>query len=216
MIDYKKFKIAFVAIVFGIGMFSQAAFSQEGKNGFLEKPKFYLGGGGGLSTLDTGVSSLTGTAKLDEDDIGYKGLIGVQFHKYFAAEGFYADFGKAELTGNNGDTFAFRGTTYQFTANNVTISLAGKSFGFAGVGILPVHEMVAPFVKVGVHFWDAEGSVASSAGNASLTDDGTDIYFGGGVQFNIHENVAFRAEYERFKFDDEDVDYISGSLIFKF
>ena len=40
-----------------------------------------------------------------------------------------------------------------------------------------------------------------------FSNDGKDIFWGGGVEFDLDKNIAWRAGYERFKFDgDDDVD----------
>jgi len=179
-------------------------------------PKIYVGVGAGLASVDTGVTAVTGTATLDESDVGLKGLIGANVNEWFAVEGFYANFGTASLTGNNGDTFVADGTTFTFTANNVTLDLEGSTFGFGGVVMLPIHETIVPFGRIGMHYWDMSATITSSAGNASLTDDGLDPFLGGGIQLNISENIALRAEYELFKFDDENVELVTGGLIFRF
>ena len=58
---------------------------------------------------------------------------------------------------------------------------------------------------------------ATGLGTCLVTDDGKNIFWGGGVEFDLDKNIAWRAGYEHFKFDgDVDVDFISGSLIYKF
>ena len=181
-----------------------------------ETHKFYLGGGIGLTSMDTGVSGTTGTAVLDEDDTGFKALLGYQLHKNLAIEGFYANLGEASLTGNNGDTFVLGGTTYQFNANG-SFTIEGSTMGAGVVGIVPVNEMLSPIVKFGLHSWEADATVVSSTlGTATASDSGTDLFYGIGAQFNINEKIASRAVFERFKFDDVNVDLISVSLIFMF
>ena len=196
--------------------FSTNSFAQEDKNGFLDKPKVYLGAGVGSAAIDTGVTATTGTARLDENSVAFKGLLGIQLHKHIAIEGFYANFGKASLTGNNGDTFVLDGTTYTFTANSVEVTAKATTIGLGLVGIIPVNDTVAPIIKLGFHSWETDYSVTSSAGNGALSDSGTDLFFGLGAQFNLNEKIAMRAMFERFNFDDEDVDFISAGLILTF
>ena len=176
----------------------------------------YVGGGAGLSKIDTGVSATTGTASLDEEDIGYKGIVGYKFIKYLALEAQYVDFGEASLTGNNGDTFQLDGSVFQFTANNVNLKLSGKSIGASIVGIIPINETFAVFGKLGFHRWDVDASATSDAGNASISADGTDPTVGLGISVNFNDTIGIRGELERFRMDDEDVDLLSASLIFSF
>jgi|GEM_PF-1327738 OOP family OmpA-OmpF porin len=215
-ITSKFFKHGYV--VFVICVFSLLPFkvNSADHDNFKINPKVYVGVSAGLASMDTGVDAVTGTATLDESDLGLKGLIGANVNEWFAVEGFYANFGTASLTGNNGDTFIANGTTFTFSANNVNIELEGSTFGFGGVVMLPIHETIVPFGRIGMHYWDMSVTATSSAGNATLTDDGFDPFLGGGIQFNITENIALRAEYELFKFDDENVELVTGGLIFRF
>jgi OOP family OmpA-OmpF porin len=190
--------------------------AQENKDGLQETHKFYLGGGIGYSSIDTGVSGTTGTAVLDEDDTGFKALLGYQLHENLAVEGFYANLGEASLTGNNGDNFVFGGTAYQFTASG-SLTIKASTIGVGVVGMVPVNEMLSPIVKLGLHSWEADATVVSSTvGSATASDSGTDLFYGIGAQFNFNEKIASRAMFERFNLDDVSVDLFSVSLIFKF
>ena len=184
----KFFKHGYV--VFVICVFSFLPFKvNSADHDYKFNPKVYVGLGAGLASMDTGIDSVTGTATLDESDVGYKGLIGANLNEWFAVEGFYANFGTASLTGNNGDTFLSEGRLFTFTANNVNIELEGSTFGFGGVVMLPIHETIVPFGRIGMHYWDMSVTATSSAGNASLTDDGVDPFLGSGIQFNITKNI---------------------------
>jgi len=177
---------------------------------------FYMGLGFTKTEIDTGVSALTGTASLDEDDTGYKLFAGTNIDKNIFVEAHYADLGKATLKGNNGDRFNFEGSTYQFTANNVSISAEGETYGLAFGYKFLVSEELVPYVKLGVHNWEMNSSITSSAGSVSLNEDGTDEFYGFGAEYKLSDQVSIRGEFERFKFDSEDVDSMNLSVISKF
>ena len=188
---------------------------QSPQSEWLIKPKYYIGAGGGTSVADTGVYSLTGTASLSEQDIGLKGFIGVQLNKYFAVEGFYSDLGYAKLKGSNGDQFAFNGRTGTFTESD-TIKIEGKTAGLGGVGILPIHKLFSAFVKFGVHWWDVKADLKSVTGNVSITDEDWNVFYGAGIDFNVHKNFAIRTEFECLEFADQLVYFTSSNLVIKF
>ena len=176
----------------------------------------YVGFGVGQADIDTGVSGLTGTAALDEEDTSLKVFVGADIDDNFFIEGHYAELGEASLSGNNGDRFVYEGTTYQFTANNVKVTLEGESIGLAVGYKFKMGKDVDAFAKLGMHNWDATSNISTSAGSVSLSDDGTDKFFGFGVNYSITETMSLRAEYESFEFDSEDVDNMSLSLITRF
>jgi len=167
---------------------------------------------------------ITGTASLDEDDGGFKIFGGVKFNKFFGIEAGYANLGTAELTGNNGDTFILEGTTFTFLANSAKIEAEADTLMIEAVVFLPLDELTGneslkyfePFIKLGVHFWDVEYTfAAASVSSSTADDDGTDVVYGAGINFNIIEHLTIRAEWQRFV-TDEDIDYLSASVIFNF
>lgn len=178
--------------------------------------KFYIGAGFGQSNYDTGVSGLTGTASHDKKDNGYKLFAGYNFNKFVAVEGHYADFGKTSLSGNTGDTFVHDGTTYSFLANNVTLTSNASSLGLAGVFSYPVTNAITPFAKLGLHYWEDDGKASSSVANYNDGDDGTDLFFGIGMNIAINESLSARVEAERYRFDDDELDYFSIGLQYNF
>lgn len=179
-------------------------------NTFAEGEGSYLGLSVGQSTTDTGITNTTGTASVDDEDTGYKIFLGININQYIAVEGFYVNFGEATLKGNTGDTFQFAGNTGQFTQNNVQDKIEGKSFGVASLFGYPVHQFFNPYVKLGFHFWETEAS--SNVSNVSLGDDGIDYLYGGGFNTVITKHFGFRAEFERYNCDDEEVDMYSAGL----
>ena len=65
------------------------------------------------------------------------------------------------LSGNNGDTFVFEGTTFQFTAT-ADITIEAESYGWGAVVFVPTGIQFSPFFKVGVQRWEAEATATSS------------------------------------------------------
>ncbi|MGD2119250.1 MAG: outer membrane beta-barrel protein [Chromatiales bacterium] len=203
MFSKKVFASSIAATLLAVSATSQAADNQ-----------WYVGIGGGWTDTDTGISSLTGTASLDEEDTGYKIFAGYNFNENIALEGFYVDLGEATLTGNNGDTFVLGGTTYAFTVNNARVSSEGTAFGVGGKFTYPFNETFNVFGKLGLAFWDIDGTVSGSGlATSSVDDDGTDAYFGVGAGLKFADSWEVRAEAERYDFGGDDVDFVSLSIV---
>jgi hypothetical protein len=186
---------------------------------------FYVGGGGGKTTIDTGVT--TGTASLDEDDAGFKFFGGVVLSQFFSVEYFYNYYGEATLSGNNGQTFTIDGTQYQFSVDNAEIKGESWATGFTPIISYPIPinnggsiESISPFAKFGIHYWEVDYTIsAGSATYAAATYDGWDYLWGLGAQINFNFNglkLGFRGEYESTQVDDGDLDIISGSMLVRF
>jgi OOP family OmpA-OmpF porin len=200
-----------LAVAIGFMTLSASAFAQGTAPG-----NFYMGLSAGQTNVDTGIGGTTGTASLDETDTGFKIFAGVKIDNIWSAELQYADFGKISLKGNSGDTFTYQGEQYQFTANNAELSLKATSFGGAIVAGYDVSKVVRPFAKIGLHRWDSEASESSTAGSGSLSDSGTDIFYGVGVQFSLTNQISVRLEAEEYKFDDEKARLVSIGFAYQF
>ena len=176
----------------------------------------YVGIAGGKLNAESSVTGLTGTASLneDEDDTGYKLFAGYRASNNFGVELHYADLGEASLSGNNGDTFISAGDTYTFTVDGAKIVQETKSYGVAATYALPLNDSFSLLGKIGFHRWDIENSEGSS-----FDEDGTEPFYGIGASYQVNENVAIQAEFERFQIDSidiDDIDLLSVGLAFHF
>ncbi len=113
--------------------------------------------------------------------------LGYSFSRSFSIEGGYAYLGKA--------TF--------ISATNLG-SIAGKKEASAWnldlVGAIPVSDHFSVFGRLGGYRWQTRNDLpnAATASTRSITDNGWDIKFGAGIQYDITRNFALRAEAERF------------------
>lgn len=180
-------------------------------NSFARNFQPYAGFGVGASYMDTGISNVTGSATLDEDDSYVKVLGGLKFNDFFSLEASYANLGEASLSGNSGDRFTDGdGDVWVFTANNVKVTTETTTFALGGVVYLPLGKItknkalnfLSPFVKIGLHSWDMDVTASVGVSQATTTDDGTDLFFGTGVNFDLGEHFALRVDYEIFNIDD--------------
>jgi len=176
---------------------------------------WYTGLSYGQGNANTGVNAIT--ASLDEKDSGYKLFGGYKFNKYFSTELFYTDLGSASLSGNNGDTFSYAGSTYTFNTNNANITFDAKTIGFSGVASYPVHKYFEPFVKIGLHRYDIKAKVNGSNFTASASDTGIDLVYGLGFNIPINESFDIKAEYEKYDLDEyNDTKFLSVGIAYKF
>jgi OOP family OmpA-OmpF porin len=168
-------------------------------------PRFYVGGGLGVSNFKTDCPS---GASCSNPDVNFKLLTGYQFSPNFAIEGSYANYGSIKANYENG---------------NATARL--HTFTLAGLGIVPLSNEAQAFAKLGMHFskgkatWDYPG--ADYDGSESYRKNG--LLLGLGLQYDFAKNIAGRFEYERLHFganplslDKTNLNVFSLSLLYKF
>lgn len=168
----------------------------------LENLSFYGGLGVGAGQIDgddfQGEPGAVGS--VDDEGTAYKAFVGANINEIFATELGYVSFGDVEEEDQDIDAFD---EATSFEADGITTSL---------VGFLPLTERFLLHGKVGALFWDAESRV----GGVSANEDGTDVFFGAGATYEFTEQVAVRAEYDRFQLDDTDIDTVFASVVFSF
>lgn len=154
---------------------------------------FYIGGSLTQSRFD---SDNFDVDDIDDEDNSWKAIVGVRTTPNLAFEANYINFGKS-------------------TAPSASVGgpFVADADGFAlyGVGLMPVGP-VELFLKAGVSRIDAKGNV----GAVFYDDKATEFAYGGGVQLRLN-NLAFRAEYEKFDTDViGDLDLISVGFTYTF
>jgi len=178
---------------------------------------WYSGISLGTTTVETGVSNTTGTARLDEDDSGFKILVGKKIDKTISVEGFYADFGEASLTGNTGDNFDIGGTTFVFTTNNAKIATTATAIGVNAKFTYEFDNKSSIAGRIGMMLWDVTASVSgASIASATASDDGTDLFYGFGYKYNFNNKYALTVDYDLYTADDVDFDMIAVGVLFNF
>jgi len=185
---------AFIVCAFFV---SATGIAQAADNGI------YIGGGVSRTSIDTGSNFVESAPdfSLDDDDNGFKVIVGMRPLDWLGFEANYVDFGNIEVTESG------------LTVPDGSFELTGID-AFA-VGFLPV-AFVDVFGKVGVIRWDSDAAVTVGGVDFASSDSGTDLAYGAGVQARLG-SLAARLEYERFEVDGTDeVAMISLGLTYTF
>jgi len=129
--------------------------------------------------------------EIDDSSAAFSLFGGYHLNEVLAIDVAYIDFGEAEKSGTKVEATAF-------------------SLGILGKG--PVRTDLTLFGKVGLASWDIDVSPGS------LSDYGTDVYFGIGADYDISGNSAVRFGLDRYALNgdfDEDITVFSIGFIFK-
>ena len=162
--------------------------------------------------IDTGITNISST--LDEKDSGYSLYAGMPMSDTLDIEVSYNDFGEASLSGVSGNQFSLDGTTYEFNAT-ATLAVKASSIGVAAKQKVELSEGVMLYGKVGIHQWDSELSIASTTATANADEDGTDVFYGAGLELSI-SNLKGRIGYSLYDLDGEDIDSLNIGFIYSF
>ncbi len=168
------------------------------------------------------------STKSDDKDTGFKVFGGYQFGRNFAVEASYIDLGEASASA--GATGLFYSGYGNFNGS-MRVKATGETEALTldALLTLPVADMAQIFFKAGVYYAETDLKIsaaatveeASARDSDTLSDDSTGVHFGLGVNFNLTQNLALRAEWERLadvelEDSEADVDLLSASLIYRF
>jgi OOP family OmpA-OmpF porin len=153
----------------------------------------------------------TSSTSTDDSDTGWKLFAGYQIMPYLAVEGAYTNFGDA--TARTLITAAPPPTPVPLTLHT---NVEADAWSVSALGILPLPYNFSVFARAGVNFWDYEVSSSALGIAASASDDGTDWVYGVGAMYRFAPNLSARAEWERYDFDNDDVDLLSAGIAWHF
>lgn len=131
-------------------------------------------------------TDLNGYATTSGSDIsaGVRGSF--SFNPNFAVELAYQGYGETDDTfvDSYGDTVNF-----QFRSSAINVGVKGS---------VPLQNGISLNARAGMSLWDVGFTATDSSkpgAVAALDDDGSDLYYGIGVQFNVSETFIVGAEY---------------------
>jgi len=166
---------------------------------------FYVGGAAGQSSyraICLDFDNMVGVSGAFDcqtrEATGGKVFAGWRFHRYFAAELSYLDFGKARLAGT-------------VPGGSVEGTTTAKAAGLSLVGFIPVGDQLSLFGRLG-GLQTQTNATLNGAGQPSR--DETEIHTGIGGLYQLGRRWALRAEYERAS--DIKVDLISLGVQYRF
>lgn len=146
----------------------------------------------GYSSVD--LPAIAGTTQ-DDNSTAFSIGGGYRFNKMIAAEVGYTDLGEA--------SYSVAGTT---------IATADAKGWYAGPRLtFAVTDKLDAYARAGVFFWEAE----ASALGITVSDDGSDAYYGLGAAWNFTDKVSAGLDWTRYDTDSE-IDVISAKLKFNF
>jgi len=166
-----------------------------------QKSKAYVGAEYTNNKINTGISNVS--SSLDEKDNGYSIFLGTEVNKNLDVEISYNDFGKASLSGVSGNQFRYNGTLYEFN-QTATISEEATSYGFALRPKMDISKNVDLVGILGVHRWDAKLSAATVTDRGSISETGTDLFYGLGVKANF-DQFSVGLNYSIYKVDSDEI-----------
>lgn len=207
-----KFKTTLCALAIAAAIPAAPALAQ--------KSNFYAVAGVGRSTIDVDPNSInafalqhglaTSSTSTDTKDFAWKLQLGYQFGKTFAWEFGYINLGKSEYVNTN-NVYSARGNKQ------------ADLFNFDILGKWPLSQQLSLIGRVGVYRWETKANLPTPAGLTDRTDDGIDVKFGAGLQYDFGDRFGLRGSFDRFNgigssttAGDSKVNFLSLDAVLKF
>ena len=190
--------------------------------------KVYLGADILKVNLDTGLSSPTGTVKIDEGSYGYTLTAGYEINKNLDLEISYNDFGKAKLSASTGgDTFITdgrlqnrsypNGTQLGMVYDNGSINFRSNS---TGIALKPKADLgnginINGFVGYANYLQSEQEVYPTPAYNIMYEYEGKDWFYGVGVGVKVSNNLDLSLSYKKYEMY-YDAEVLSASVRYIF
>lgn len=146
----------------------------------------YIGASFGQSDFG---DTCSGFAGCDDKDSAWKIFGGYQINRTFGVELGYTNLGEVSVAGAGAEVTAWE---------------------LLGIAAIPVGP-VSLYGKLGFARAEVEGTGAL----AGLSDTGTELTYGIGVQYDFTKQLGIRGEWQRYDLDDA-VDVLSVGVVFRF
>lgn len=158
---------------------------------------------------DWGIGSNASIVDVDDEDQGYKVLIGWRPVRWFALEASHADLG-----GASSHTSIVCVASVGFPCPT-ELSAEVRSTQLAALGFWPLGDFDL-FARLGANYWDADAKIADGPVTiARGSDDDVDVVYGAGAQYR-YARLALRLEYERITLGDSDANSVSLGVTYSF
>jgi OOP family OmpA-OmpF porin len=166
-----------VALIAGVAAMTAA----QAQTTTQTQPRYYIGVG--AATADHEDSSRANIDNVDSDGYKVSGKLfgGYEFNQMWGVEAGYTD---------------FRNSDFNYSSNGVNGSGTTKGYGYyvAAKGTVPINDQFSAYGKLGLEHSQRE--LRSFALDSK--EDDTGAYGAVGLQYNINQQVALTAEYERY------------------
>lgn len=142
-------------------------------------------------------------------DPGFKFISGYKANDLFSVELEYKD--QMEFGVGN----VFSGNELWLTDQS-DVELESKTLFFSGISTFAIDETKRLYLRGGLYNWDLKTNNQIAADKSSGNKSGTDLFYSVGSYFDVTERIGFSAEWERFEYENDDVDFISTEIHFNF
>lgn len=172
--------------------------------------ELYNWAGVSLGKTDFNYNTLNGITpgSIDNSGNAFKIYMGFPITKNIGLEVGYMDLGKGSISGATGDT---------------SETHARQVYNFDLVGNYDINESFSLFGKAGIYRWGMHSDKVVSGTRSTFDDDGFELTYGLGLQYNPNREVGLRLEWERFNnlgfkgtTGETDADLISIGAVYKF
>lgn len=155
------------------------------------------------------------SGSVDETDTGMKLFFGNRVNENVSIEFGYLDLGEATLEGVSD------GTGFFWFPGDISADVEGDGIHLAILGNIPVSDRFELMAKAGFLMWDLSIDLTDSWGTVSADEDGTDLFFGVGLNYAITDKVSIRGEWELYTVDigaseEIDINLLSAGVTFRF
>lgn len=183
---------------------------------------FYIG-------MTAGQTNYNNASGMDKPT-AYEIYGGYQFHKHYAFEAGYHDFGDVEASSVGFDSTIDSSTTPVTTLlypYNLNRSIDGRSLSAALKLIIPASEKLELYAKLGFHYWDIEKTVEGvktirqRAGlpinyKSDTDDKDAELMYGIGFDFEVVRNFNLGLRYTAFQVDSDEMSTYGLNANYKF
>ncbi|MEM7402069.1 MAG: outer membrane beta-barrel protein [Pseudomonadota bacterium] len=98
-------------------------------------------------------------------------------------------------------------TSDRFDSNGLFLS---------GISSYPINDSGVLYMKGGLFSWEVDSEYYQTSEHYLGENRGTDLFYGLGASYDLNTRFGISAEWERYKMEESEIDYLSTKFRFKF
>ncbi|MFK8030264.1 MAG: beta strand repeat-containing protein [Gammaproteobacteria bacterium] len=224
-------RLRFKTVMLGLALVASPLALADNHSGASKDGYWYAGAGFGSSdgqadvgSIERGIEDAGVTAmsfNIDDTDSGFKVFGGYQATEHFAVEVGFVDLGEADVDLQLGDV-ALDELPLISRAVSGNLSLLGSGVFGSVVVKQSIGETFGVFARLGLVSWEVDTAIAGSTNMGTLnvreTESGTDFTFGLGAEawFGSERKFGLRGEWERYELGQQDAEFLSLGVLYRF
>ena len=183
----------------------------------------------GMTALKADLGFSVSGVTIDDDDTAPMVMLGYKINDTVSLEAGVVGSSEVSASASGSASGTLNGKSISVSAAGTVKAEADNSYMLGAAFNMPVAEKLTATARAGMLWWDVDyvasgtlnvtydGTTTAIAGSKKFaSNDGSDVYLGVGMNYEVADDVSISADYMRTEVDGADIDAYTLSAVMRF